>query len=225
MQLQEKKLNIFFAQNYPTAETRYLKNFLVENGHAVAVRSKISKDKFHYEYANRQALRIDRLSSELLNEIDLFFIDQESLEALSNNEKAVLEESVKQGLGLLTFYNSKDKIKSSVFLSLSMKENLVDTVRLNLGSSAYTFSTLPVTVTDVVELPPVFTGVDFSTSNNAILHWTSITNHTYTIHYSTNLVSGFSPIVSNIPATLPINTYTDLIENVSQKFWKITTQE
>jgi hypothetical protein len=148
---EEKKLNIFFAQNYPTAETRYLKNFLIENGHAVAVRSKISKDKFHYEYSNRQALRIDRLSPELLNEIDLFFIDQESLEALSNNEKAVLEESVKQGLGLLTFYNSKDKIKSSVFLSLSMKEILVDTVRLNLGSSAYTFSTLPVTVTDVVE--------------------------------------------------------------------------
>jgi len=148
---EEKKLNIFFVQNYPTAETRYLKNFLVENGHAVAVRSKISKDKFHYEYANRQALRIDRLSPELLSEIDLIFIDQESLDALSNNEKAVLEESVKQGLGLLTFYTSKDKIKSSAFLSLSMNENLVDTVRLNLGSSAYTFSTLPVTVMDVVE--------------------------------------------------------------------------
>lgn len=148
---EEQKLTIFFAQNYPTAETRYLKNFLIENGHAVAVRSKISKDKFHYEYANRQALRIDRLSPEMLNEIDLFFIDQESLDALSNNEKAVLEESVKQGLGLLTFYNSKDKIKNSAFLSLSMKEISGDTVRLNLGASAYTFSTWPVTVTDVVE--------------------------------------------------------------------------
>ena len=85
-------------------------------------RSKISKDKFRYEYANRQSLRIDRLSPEILNEFDLFFIDQESLDALSNNDKAALEESVKQGLGLLTFYHSKDKIRNSAFLSLSMRE-------------------------------------------------------------------------------------------------------
>lgn len=147
----EKKLNIFMAQHYPTAETRYLKNFLIENGHAVALRSKISRDKFHYEYANRQSLRIDRLSPEILNEFDLFFIDQESLETLSNNEKAVLEESVKQGLGLLTFYNSKEKMKSSAFLSLSIRQISGDTVRLKLGSSAFTFLTWPVTVIDVVE--------------------------------------------------------------------------
>lgn len=149
--VKEKKLNELFVQNYPTAETRYLKNFLSEQGHAIVVRSKISKDKFHYEYANRQSVRIDRLSPEILDEFDLFFIDQESLETLSNNEKAVLEESVKQGLGLLTFYNSKEKMKSSAFLSLSIKQISGDTVRLNLGSSAYTFLTWPVTVMDVVE--------------------------------------------------------------------------
>ena len=37
---EEKKLNILFVQNYPTAETRYLKNFLIENGHALAVQIK-----------------------------------------------------------------------------------------------------------------------------------------------------------------------------------------
>lgn len=148
---EEKKLNILFVQNYPSAETRYLKNFLIENGHALAVRSKISKDKFRYEYANRQSLPIDRLSPEILNEFDLFLIDQESLDALSNNDKAVLEESVNQGLGLLIFYNSIEKIKNSALLSLSMKDMAGDTVRVNLGSSTYTFSTLPLTVMDMVE--------------------------------------------------------------------------
>jgi hypothetical protein len=42
-------------------------------------------------------------------------------------------------------------MKSSAFLSLSMKQISGDTVRLNLGSSAFTFLTWPVTVTDVVE--------------------------------------------------------------------------
>ncbi|MEY4929772.1 MAG: hypothetical protein RI909_496 [Bacteroidota bacterium] len=149
--VEEKKLNILFVQNYPTAETRYLKNFLIENGHALAVRSKISKDRFRYEYANRESLRIDRLSPEILNEFDLFFIDQESFDALSNNEKVALEESVKQGLGLLTLYSSKDNMKGSAGLSLSMKEISADTVRVNLGSSEYTFSVLPLKVTDVVE--------------------------------------------------------------------------
>jgi hypothetical protein len=149
--MEEKKLNILFVQNYPTAETRYLKNFMLDNGHALAVRSKISKDRFRYEYANRESLRIDRLSPEILNEFDLFFIDQESLDALSNNEKTALEESVKQGLGLLTLYSSKDNMKGSAWLSLSMKEISADTVRINLSSSKYTFSVLPLKVTDVVE--------------------------------------------------------------------------
>lgn len=149
--VQEKKLNVLFIQNYPTAEARYLKNFLSEQRHSIVVRSKISKEKFRYEYTNRQSLRIDRLSPEVLNEFDLFFMDQESLDALSNNEKAVLEESVKQGLGLLTFYNAKEKIKNSAFLSLSMRDIAGDTVRLNLGSSTYTFSTLPLAVMDIVE--------------------------------------------------------------------------
>lgn len=149
--MEGKKLNILFIQNYPTSEMRYLKNFLSENGHALAVRSKISKDKFRYEYANRQSLRIDRLSPQILNEFDLFFIDQESLEALSKNEKSVLEESVRHGLGLLTIYHSKDKVKNSAFLSLSMRDIAGDTVNVNLGSSTLTFSVLPLAVIDVVE--------------------------------------------------------------------------
>jgi len=143
----DEKLSIFFLQNYPTAETRYLKNFLTEKGHALSIRAQLSKNNFRYEYANRDAVRLDRLSPELLNEFDLVIIDNELLTDLPSYEKKVVEESVKQGLGVLLLFNSADKRKSQSYLSLSQSELQDDTVRLRLGNSAYTFPTVPVRIT------------------------------------------------------------------------------
>ena len=56
-----------------------------------------------------------------------------------------------------------------------------------------------------------------------VMRWGSITNKKYTIHYSTNLISGFSILQSNIPGTPAINSYTDTLTIVTQKYWKITT--
>jgi hypothetical protein len=142
-----EKLSILFLQNYPTAETRYLKNFLTEKGHALAIRSQLSKTNFRFEYSNREAVRLDRLSPELLKQFDLVLIDNESLADLPSYEMKMMEESVKQGLGILVFYISPDKRKNLTYLSLPQRESKEDTVRLRVGNSSYTFPVVPVFIT------------------------------------------------------------------------------
>ena len=52
-----------------------------------------------------------------------------------------------------------------------------------------------------------------SASNNAglgtVVRWQSVSNKTYALHRSTNLVTGFSVVVSNLAASPPVNVYTD----------------
>ncbi|MFM9840286.1 MAG: hypothetical protein ACKVOQ_18615 [Cyclobacteriaceae bacterium] len=144
--ISEKKLNILFLQIFPTAEAKYLKNFLIEKGHAVMARTQTSKNNFRYEYANRWPLRIEKISAEVIKEIDLIVIDNESLQSLTSYEKNILEESVKKGLGLLMLYNSIEKKENASSLSLATKEIKVDTIRLALGKSFYAFPTLPLKI-------------------------------------------------------------------------------
>ncbi|MDA0991668.1 MAG: hypothetical protein O3A51_13075, partial [Verrucomicrobia bacterium] len=43
------------------------------------------------------------------------------------------------------------------------------------------------------------------------LWWTSQANHRYAIARSTNLMDGFEPLVDNLAATPPTNSYTDIV--------------
>ena len=70
---------------------------------------------------------------------------------------------------------------------------------------------------------PVLNGLVWPSSSNIVISWSSVTNHLYTLHYSTNLVTGFSILESNILATPVINSYTDSVLNVPCKFWKVST--
>lgn len=74
-----------------------------------------------------------------------------------------------------------------------------------------------------VDETPVFYGPSQPINGNIVLRWSSTTNKLYTVHHSTNLLTGFSVLQSNIPATPAINSYTQSVLTVPQKFWKITT--
>jgi hypothetical protein len=55
-----------------------------------------------------------------------------------------------------------------------------------------------------------------------ILRWQSATDQTYTVKATTNLIRGFGLLVAtNVAATPPINVYTDTVEGVIQKFYRI----
>jgi hypothetical protein len=151
----EEKLNILFVQKYPTAEVRYLKNFLAEKGHAITVRSQISKTNFHYEFSNRESIRIDRLTTELLEKIDLIFLDSESLNGLSTSELKSLEQSCREGLGAIVLINSTDTKSKIPLLNASGKTYAQDTVRLNGTATSFVLPATPVSIAATSEITPI----------------------------------------------------------------------
>jgi hypothetical protein len=153
----EKRLNILFVQKYPSAEVRYLKNFLTEKGHALIVRSQISKNDFHYEFSNRESMRIDRLTSESLNEFDLLIIDSESLHGFSASELKSIEQSSKEGLGVVILMNEVDLKKKVTLLNASLKTYAHDTVHLSIKSQSTVLPALPVSVLESSSITPVTT--------------------------------------------------------------------
>lgn len=73
--------------------------------------------------------------------------------------------------------------------------------------------------------PPQMQMLDVPIGGTVVLRWTSYTNHLYTLYQSTNMANGFLPLQGNIPATAPVNTYTDSVSGTAAKFWKVSTVE
>ncbi len=151
----EEKLNILFVQKYPTAEVRYLKNFLAEKGYAITVRSQISKTNFHYEYSNQESIRIDRLTPELLETLDLVFLDSESLNGLSPSELKTLEQACRAGLGAIILLNSTDTKSKIPLLNASARAYAQDTVRLKGTSTNFVLPATPVSIVAASVITPV----------------------------------------------------------------------
>ncbi len=79
-----------------------------------------------------------------------------------------------------------------------------------------------INVVDVDETPVCY-GPTGPINGTVVLHWSSVTNHLYTVHYSTNLLTGFWTLESNITATPAMNSYTDSVLNLPCKYWRIST--
>ena len=58
-------------------------------------------------------------------------------------------------------------------------------------------------------------------STNFVVRWASVTDRVYAVQRSTNLISGFSSLVSNLPATPPVNTYTDKSPKVDWRYYRV----
>jgi hypothetical protein len=70
---------------------------------------------------------------------------------------------------------------------------------------------------------PVVSAIDTPTNGLVVIQWSSITTHLHTVEASTSLLAGFSVLQSNITATPAVNSFTDSVLTVPQRFWKITT--
>ncbi len=131
---EERKLSILFVAQFPTFESRDLKNLLAEQGHALSMRYQLSKGKFRYEYANQAEFPFSRLTSAVLNEADLLFIDQASLEALGTQERNVLNKAVENGLGILIGLSEVPVSKAiKNWIPFDLKEYKQDTIAVALA--------------------------------------------------------------------------------------------
>lgn len=101
-----KSLKILMLSVSPDFETRFLKNWLSENGFEIAVRSTISKDKFSSEYVNMQSVKIDYLSADALEQFDLVIGD---LSVLKSESTLLKQQVTQKGLGVIVRADSLSK--------------------------------------------------------------------------------------------------------------------
>ena len=66
---EQTQLKILIINRNPTFETKYLKNYLSENGHQVLVRSQLTKAKFKFEYFNMSQKPIIAFTQKILNHL------------------------------------------------------------------------------------------------------------------------------------------------------------
>lgn len=112
--LPERPLSILILSNFPVYEHRYLKTFLADRGHQVAVRNTISKDRFRTEFANRREVNLNTISQKLLSELDLLFIDDLAFSSLSKKEQNTVMQSVNYGLGII-YMPASGKVRNELF--------------------------------------------------------------------------------------------------------------
>ena len=59
----------------------------------------------------------------------------------------------------------------------------------------------------------------FSADGSFVLNWNSGTGYTYRVLRSTNLLNGFAPYATNLPATPPLNTFTGIQDSTAADFY------
>jgi len=132
----EHPLNILLLNHQPTFETQYLKQYLGDRGHRIALRYQPSKNIFRHESINQSLVRFERLTPTLLNTFDLVIADQSVLTSLSSAEVTSLKRSVMNGLGLLVNVNEPIKKGSNqnALIPFETLASKADTVDLHLSN-------------------------------------------------------------------------------------------
>jgi len=56
------------------------------------------------------------------------------------------------------------------------------------------------------------------------IRWQSATGRFYTVQAATNLAAGFTDMVLHVPATPPVNVYTDSVSGVGCRFYRMRVE-
>ncbi|TWI95045.1 hypothetical protein JN11_04474 [Mucilaginibacter frigoritolerans] len=108
-----RPLKVLVLSGSPNFENKFLKNWLADNGFAVAVRSAISKNKFSTEYINIEQLPINQLTPQVLDNFDVLISDLSVLKALNNDANTLIKNQVvKNSMGLIVSVDTVFKTTS-----------------------------------------------------------------------------------------------------------------
>jgi len=119
-----KPLKVLILSASPDFESKFLKDWLSQNGYAIAARASISKDKTSQDFVNMEKQPLDNLSPALLNKFDVVIGDLSTLKSLSAVENAALKQQVGQnGLGVIIRADSTGK--SASWLDNDFKVNAI----------------------------------------------------------------------------------------------------
>jgi hypothetical protein len=97
-------LKILVLENHVNFETKFLKNFLSKHRGVLAIRSKISRERYRFEYFNHPKIDLTQITASLLRGFEVAIIDGRTLHDLSETERRALRDAVeREGLGALIF--------------------------------------------------------------------------------------------------------------------------
>lgn len=122
-----------------------------------------------------------------------------------------------------SFSISGSNLLTAAMLNYEVKSNYSIRIQSADQGGLFTQKIFAVGVIDVDEVPPSFSEAPALSGGNMVVRWGSLTNHTYALYGSTNLLSGFAVLQNNITGTPPINAYTDTVTAAGRKFWKVVT--
>jgi hypothetical protein len=132
-----KALKILVLASSPDAENTFLVSWLSKEGHAVASRTLVSKDKYRQVYANMAALPLGQLTSALLGDFDLVIAD--ALTVSGGGLLPMLRRQVEEkGLGLVIRVDSGGVVGKRVLLRDSMGRAEVSVSREGMGKIVWT---------------------------------------------------------------------------------------
>ncbi|MGH7596874.1 MAG: hypothetical protein ACREOI_11020 [bacterium] len=95
-------LRILVLENQVSFETKFLKIFLSKHRGVLAIRSKISRERYRFEYFNQPKIDLTQITANLLRSFEVAIIDGRTLHDLSEAERRALRAAVEQkGLGVL----------------------------------------------------------------------------------------------------------------------------
>jgi hypothetical protein len=151
---QPKKLEVLIISDYPTFELRHLKNFLADKGHRVGMRNRVSRNRYHQEFANRPAYNLNLLTAAILENVDVLIVDQASHAAMSGSERNHLMHSLQSGLGLI-FLPAATTPGSHQLITFNRLTGEQDTVQLQLQGTRATLPALALKPTG--EISPLIT--------------------------------------------------------------------
>ncbi|WP_041295680.1 MULTISPECIES: hypothetical protein [unclassified Dokdonia] len=98
---EKERLRVLIINGFPTFETKYLKNYLADEGHEVLVRSQLTKERYKFENFNRKQGVIYGFTSANLSAFDVVVMDASSYNGLSSGSRRTLNNQVSQeGLGV-----------------------------------------------------------------------------------------------------------------------------
>ncbi len=99
--IEKQPIKVLILASSPDFEFKFLKNWLYQNNYSLALRTRISKDKFSSDFSNLSTINLNNLNKNLLQKFDLIIADDAELASLGNQEKYVLNSQIDNGLGLL----------------------------------------------------------------------------------------------------------------------------
>ena len=110
----KRKLRVVMVNSFPRFETKYLKNWLSQEGHSVAVRSIISKNKVKDEFVNQRSITF-QFTQASLKQMDLLILDAEYAQSLSGRSLANLQQALQdEGLGILIQVDETGAVPSAL---------------------------------------------------------------------------------------------------------------